>query len=47
MRTQKRCMGFRLERHKSLSGGYGASAKFVNDMKSYLVGRYGGTSQKT
>ena len=47
MRTQKRCMGFRLERHKRLPGGYGASARFVNDMKSYLVGRYGGTSQKT
>ena len=46
-RTQKRCMGFRLERHKSLPGAYGTSVKFVNDMKSYLVERYGETSKKT
>jgi len=25
----------------------GGSAQFVNDMKNYLVGSYGGTSQKT
>lgn len=47
MRTQKRCMDFGLERHKSLPRGYGGSAQFVNDMKNYLVGSYGGTSQKT
>lgn len=40
-------MGFRLERHKSLPGDYGTSVKFVNDMKSYLVERYGETSKKT